>query len=146
MKTFKLATACLLFCTAALSAKEYEVKMLTTSSNGETMVFEPGFIKIAKGDTINFVPSDPSHNAQSFSASSDKLSFNTAMGETVSVTFSEEGVVLYKCLPHFALGMVGVVQVGDFKDKTKATTDWAAAQAGVVMNTERMPKYLDQIK
>ncbi len=146
MKTFKLATACLLFCTATLSAKEYEVKMLTTSSNGETMVFEPGFIKIAKGDTINFVPSDPSHNAQSFSTSSDKLSFNTTMGETASVTFSEEGVVLYKCLPHFALGMVGVVQVGDFKDKTKATTDWAAAQAGVVMNKERMPKYLDKIK
>ncbi len=146
MKTFKLATACLLFCTVALSAKEYEVKMLTTSSNGETMVFEPGFIKIAKGDTINFVPSDPSHNAQSFSTSSDKLSFNTAMGETVSVTFSEEGVVLYKCLPHFALGMVGVIQVGDFKDKTKAETDWAAAQAGVVMNKERMPKYLDKIK
>jgi pseudoazurin len=146
MKLFKLTIACLLLCTASLSAKEHEVKMLTAGSNGDTMVFEPGFIKIAKGDTINFVPSDPSHNAQSFSTSSDKLAFSTTMGQTVSVTFSEEGVVLYKCLPHFALGMVGVVQVGDFNDKTKVTADWAAAQAGVVMNKERMTKYLDSVK
>ncbi len=146
MNILKITVTCLLLFASLLSAKEYEVKMLTADSHGNTMIFEPAFIKIAQGDTINFVPSDPSHNAQSFSTSSDKLTFSTTMGQPVSVTFSEEGLVLYKCLPHFALGMVGVVQVGDFNDKTKAIADWTAAQAGVVMNKERMANYLDNIK
>ncbi|WP_042150240.1 MULTISPECIES: plastocyanin/azurin family copper-binding protein [unclassified Pseudoalteromonas] len=146
MKFLKITTICLFLFTVTANAKEHEVKMLTSGENGETMVFEPAFIKIEKGDSINFVPSDPSHNAQSMSTTSDKLAFNTPMGKTAKVTFNDEGVVLYKCLPHFALGMVGVIQVGNYNDTSSVLSDWNAVKAGVVMNKERMNKYLGSVK
>ncbi len=38
------------------------------------------------------------------------------MNEEVTVTFDVEGIYGYKCQPHFALGMVGIIQVGDSTD------------------------------
>lgn len=45
-------------------AKTIEVKMLNAGKEGP-MVFEPGFVKAEKGDTLKFVPTDKSHNSQS---------------------------------------------------------------------------------
>ena len=109
------------------------------------MVFEPNYIKIAQGDTINFVPSDSSHNAESFSVPSPKSSFQTPYGKATKVTFSEEGVVLVKCLPHFALGMIAVVQIGDNIDGAKAKADWDKAKVAVAMNKDAIDKALSQI-
>ncbi len=38
--------------------------------------------------------------------------FQLVLGQNGSVTFNVEGVYIYKCNPHFALGMVGAVVVG----------------------------------
>ena len=62
----------LLLTSAFLQAKEHEMKLLSTGSNGAMMVFEPIFLKIAPGDTVNFIPSDSTHNAESFSVPSEK--------------------------------------------------------------------------
>ena len=145
MKKFKIITLCLLLCTGFVNAKEHTVKLLTQGSNGKMMVFEPMFIKISVGDTINFVPSDASHNAQSFSVPSDKSSFNTPYGKPTKVTFTEAGAVLVKCLPHFALGMIAVVQVGENIDSSKVNADWLKAKASVVMNKEAIDEALTKI-
>ena len=146
MNISKELLICLALTSPMIVAENFEVKLLTTDNKGQTMIFEPAFIKISKGDSITFIPSDPTHNAESFSTSSDKSTFNTPMGKTSTITFSEEGVVLYKCLPHFALGMVGVIQVGEKINKAKAIKDWQKVKAGVVMNQQRMDQYLAQIK
>ncbi len=39
--------------------------------------------------------------------------WSTPMGENVSRTFDVEGVYLYQCPPHFAMGMVGAIVVGE---------------------------------
>jgi pseudoazurin len=39
--------------------------------------------------------------------------FKGEFNQAISVTFETEGVYGYKCLPHYVLGMVGVVVVGD---------------------------------
>ena len=52
-------------CMSTSYGKEHTVKMLTTGSDNSSMVFEPGYIKINKGDVINFVPEDVTHNAVS---------------------------------------------------------------------------------
>lgn len=145
MPKFTLFTLCLLLGSAVVSAKDHTVKLLTQGSNGTMMVFEPNYIKIAQGDTINFVPSDSSHNAESFSVPSPKSSFQTPYGKATKVTFSEEGVVLVKCLPHFALGMIAVVQIGDNIDGAKAKADWDKAKVAVAMNKDAIDKALSQI-
>ena len=145
MQKFIIITLCLLFCTGFVNAKEHTVKLLTQGSNGKMMVFEPMFIKISVGDTINFIPSDASHNAQSFSVPTEKSSFETPYGKPTKVTFTEAGAVLVKCLPHFALGMIAVVQVGENIDSSKVNTDWLKTKASVVMNKEAIDEALTKI-
>ena len=125
---------------------EYTIDAVTTDANGEMMVFNPGYLKVEVGDTVTFKPSDASHNAESFVSPSAESAFITAMGETARVTFSQEGVYLYKCTPHFVLGMVGVIQVGEAVNKEDAIALWKPMEPAMAMNQDRMAYYLDQIK
>jgi len=107
---------------------------------------EPGFIKVAIGDTINFVPSDVSHNAQSFSIPAGAEEFVTPMGAAMKVTFTQEGVYLYQCLPHTMMGMVGVIQVGEAVNLEQVKQDFATLEPSVSMNKERIAQYMEQVK
>lgn len=95
-------------------AADFEVKMLNRGEAG-MMVFEPAFLQVEKGDTVTFVPTDRSHNAESIGGMAPEGAepFKGKMNAPVTVTFETEGVYGYKCLPHYAMGMVGVVVVGD---------------------------------
>ncbi|NQZ87575.1 MAG: hypothetical protein HRT54_08330 [Colwellia sp.] len=85
------------------------------------------------------------NNAQSFSVPTEKSSFETPYGKPTKVTFTEAGAVLVKCLPHFALGMIAVVQVGENIDSSKVNTDWLKTKASVVMNKEAIDEALTKI-
>ena len=52
---------------------------------------------------------------------------------------------MVKCLPHFALGMLAVIQVGETVDKSKAVADWDKVKSGVYMNKEATDKAIAQI-
>lgn len=99
-------------------AAEHEVRMLNKGPDGQAMQFDPAFLKIEPGDSVKFVPTDKGHNSESIL---DMLpegaeTWKGKMNEEVTVTFDVEGIYGYKCQPHFALGMVGVIQVGDSTD------------------------------
>ncbi|ALO35017.1 hypothetical protein CMT41_10055 [Colwellia sp. MT41] len=129
-----------------LVAKEHQVKLLTANASGQTMIMEPDFLKISPGDSVRFIPSDASHNAQSLLSPKGGITFNTPMGKVAVVEFKQEGVFLYKCLPHFALGMVGVIQVGNAVNLADVKTQWQTLQAGVVMNKDRVTATIAKIK
>jgi len=116
-KVFALAAAAAL--TAGLAAvpafaADHEVKMLNRGAAG-VMVFEPAFLEVQPGDSVTFVPTDRSHNAESIDGMlpAGAEAFKGAMNKAVTVTFEAEGIYGYKCKPHVAMGMVGVVVVGD---------------------------------
>ncbi|MCH2057817.1 MAG: pseudoazurin [Thalassotalea sp.] len=150
MRIFSTITAILFTSTTLFSlnvdAKNHEVKLLTADGSGQTMVMSPGFLKVEKGDTVTFVPSDVTHNVESMSIPDSAKPFSSEMGKSFTVTFSEEGVYLYKCTPHFALGMLGVIQAGNANNLEKVKSDWTKESTGVVMNKERVEQYLSQIK
>ncbi|MGO6902971.1 plastocyanin/azurin family copper-binding protein, partial [Rhizobium ruizarguesonis] len=60
-----VATAALIASAAPLMAADHQVQMLNNGTDG-AMVFEPGFLKIAPGDTVTFIPTDKSHNVETF--------------------------------------------------------------------------------
>jgi len=61
-----IAATCVMLASAALlMAVDHQVQMLNKGTDG-AMVFEPDFIKIAPGDTVTFVPTDKSHNVETF--------------------------------------------------------------------------------
>ncbi len=105
--------------TTALSvgawAKTIEVQMLNKGEDGENMVFEPSHVRLEPGDSIKFIATDKSHNAESIEGSIPEgaESFKSKINEELEVTFDEEGYYAVKCLPHFAMGMVMTVAVGE---------------------------------
>ncbi|MBJ6127419.1 pseudoazurin [Microvirga splendida] len=106
-------------------AAEIEVKMLNKGTEG-VMVFEPAFVKINPGDTVKFLASDKGHNVETIDTMVPEggKTFVGKMNEEVSVTFDKPGVYGYKCKPHYGMGMVGMIVVGDAAnaDQAKAAT------------------------
>jgi pseudoazurin len=78
------------------------------------MVFEPAFLKIAPGDTVIFTPTDSGHNAELVPALAPPgaVPFKGAINQKLIVRLTKSGLYGYKCLPHAAMGMVGLIQVG----------------------------------
>lgn len=147
MKTLALITAiCLSVFSFATEAKEHQVQLLTSGADGQMMIMSPGFLKIAPGDSVTFVPSDSSHNVESMAIPESAAPFNSKMGQKVTLTFTEQGVYLYKCTPHFALGMLGVIQVGNALNLEDVKQQWQSLSTGVALNKERVPQYLSQVK
>ncbi|WP_404404773.1 pseudoazurin [Pelagibacterium halotolerans] len=108
-----LATA-LAAATVPALAEDFEVQMLNRGEAG-VMIFEPAALKIEPGDTVTFVATDPGHNAETIPGMWPEGAepLRTALGETVTVTFDAPGVYGIKCAPHYAMGMVALIQVGD---------------------------------
>jgi pseudoazurin len=100
--------------TTAANAADFEVHMLNKGKDG-VMVFEPGLTKVAKGDTVTFVPTDKSHNAETFKGLLPEGAepFKGKMNEAVKITFAVDGAYVVKCAPHIGMGMVALVVVGD---------------------------------
>lgn len=100
--------------TSAASAAEHEVKMLNKGEKG-TMVFEPDFIRAAPGDTVRFVPTDKGHNAEAIKGMLPEgvTSFKGKFNEEIVVTLDKEGIYGIKCAPHYAMGMVALIAVGE---------------------------------
>jgi pseudoazurin len=106
------AVAALMLATSAF-AETFEVKMLNKGAEG-AMVFEPAFIRAAVGDTVVFLSSDKGHNVESIKGMlPDGVDpFKSKMSEEFTLTLTAEGVYGIKCTPHYAMGMVALIQVG----------------------------------
>lgn len=106
------------FLTAAFgsmaAAADFEVHMMNKGASG-AMVFEPAFVKVAQGDTVTFIATDKSHNAETIKGliPEGATAFKGKMNETIKVTFDVAGAYAIKCAPHVGMGMVGLVVVGD---------------------------------
>ncbi|WP_375284346.1 pseudoazurin [Marinicauda pacifica] len=101
--------------TGAAMAEEHEVQMLNRGPNGDMMVFEPAYLEIEPGDTVTFLPTEPSHNAESIlnMVPEGGETFKGRVNQEISVTYTTEGVYGVKCLPHYGLGMIALIKVGD---------------------------------
>lgn len=99
---------------ASASAADFEVKMLNKGLDG-AMVFEPSALTIAPGDTVTFLATDKSHNAETIPGliPDGADAFRGKLNESVKVTFDVPGAYAIKCAPHVAMGMVALVLVGD---------------------------------
>lgn len=110
-----LATAiAALLAAGSIQAAEHEVHMLNKGAAG-AMVFEPSFIQAAPGDTVRFIPTDKTHNAETIKGMipDGATPFKGKINEEIVVTLDKEGVYGVKCTPHYGMGMVALVVVGE---------------------------------
>ena len=133
----------LAFSTLASSA-EHEIKMLNFGTDGG-MVFEPGFLKVNVGDTVNFKAIDLTHNTESVAGliPEGATGWKGEINENVSVVIDKEGVYVYQCTPHVILGMVGVIQAGNPINKDKVMSE--LGKITIAVNAERLTNYMTQV-
>ena len=112
LRPVALLLASTLFAPAVL-AEVHEVKMLNRGTEG-AMVYEPDHLRIAAGDTVRFVPSMSGHNAASVPGllPQGAQAFKSKLNQPYEHTFSVPGMYGIQCIPHLAMGMVMLIQVG----------------------------------
>lgn len=115
LTSIALAAGLSLIMVSGAQSAEHEVRMLNRGPEGQPMQFDPAFLQIEPGDTVIFVATDKGHNAETIleMIPEGAETWKGKINEEISVTFDQEGIYAYKCLPHFAMGMVGIIQVGD---------------------------------
>src|SRR5690606_2585667 len=119
----------------AAQAGTHEVQMLNKGADG-MMVFEPAFVAAQPGDTITFVPTDKSHNAETIDGMLPEGAeeFRSKPNEEFTGTLDEEGVYGIKCTPHCGMGMVMAIQVGAGSNLEEAKAAKHPGQAGKRMD------------
>lgn len=109
-----VAMAVILGLTGTADAAEHEIRMLNKGEKG-AMVFEPDFIQAAPGDTIHFVATDKGHNVETIKGMIPQGAepFKGKTNKDVTISITQEGVYGVKCAPHYGMGMVALIAVGE---------------------------------
>lgn len=95
-------------------AADVAVEMLNKGDKG-AMLFQPDLVRIAVGDTVTFTSVDKGHNVAAIPAMlpAGAEPFKSKLSETFTQTFTVPGIYAVRCDPHYAMGMVALVVVGD---------------------------------
>ena len=138
----------LILFTSVINAENYDVKMVNADASGQVMIFDPPFLEANIGDTVTFLPTDLLHNSQSVPGliPSSANAWNGTMNEKITITLNTEGVYVYQCTPHIALGMIGVIQVGNPINIDDVKNSISSLESMIVMNKERVQEYLEKVK
>jgi pseudoazurin len=108
------ATALVTICATPVFAANFDVQLLNKGDSG-LEVFEPALTHIAVGDTVTFKATDKGHDVATIDgmipAGAQPTKGDTS--KDLVVTFTTPGGYGFKCTPHYAMGMVALVVVGD---------------------------------
>jgi len=108
------AAALMTFSIAPTFAANFDVQLLNKGDTG-LEVFEPALTHVAVGDTVTFKAADKGHDVATIEGMIP-AGAQPVKGETSKdfvVTFTVPGAYGFKCTPHYAMGMVALVVVGD---------------------------------
>lgn len=97
------------------TGKIIEIKMLTRDPDDPKglQVFKPRLVTAKVGDTITFIPTDPAHNSTSIEGMVPEgvEGWDGPLNTEVSYVIPKPGLYGFKCLPHYAAGMIGLIVV-----------------------------------
>lgn len=102
-------------------AKTIEIDMLNKLGK-EKMVFSSKIAKVDLNDKIVWKSASKGHNVEFVEMPEGVKKFKSKINKDATYEFKIPGVYLYQCTPHKAMGMIGIVVVGDDKsnlDKIK---------------------------
>lgn len=109
-----LMSAAFAMAAGAVTAETFEVQMKNKGDVG-AMVFEPAYIKAQPGDVIRFLSTDKGHNVEDIKGMlpDGVEGFKSKINDEFELTVDQEGLYGIKCTPHYAMGMIGLIQVGE---------------------------------
>jgi pseudoazurin len=109
-----LATALIAAPTLPAAAANVDIQLLNKGEAG-AMTFQPDLVKVGVGDTVTFQPTDKGHNVDIIAnmLPAGAQPFKGDNSRPLTETFTVPGIYVVKCDPHYGMGMVAVIVVGD---------------------------------
>ena len=119
MSTFKSISISLSFIISLFSslaiAETHTIEMLNKLGK-ERMVYSEKVISIKVNDEITWKSVDKGHNVEFIGMPKGASKYKSKISKNAQYTFTQPGIYLYQCTPHKAMGMIGLVVVGDNKN------------------------------
>ena len=109
-----LAMIISLFSTYAI-AENHTVEMLNKLGK-ERMVYSEKVLSIKVNDEITWKSVDKGHNVEFIGMPKGVSKYKSKISKDAKYTFTQPGIYLYQCTPHKAMGMIGLVVVGEDKN------------------------------
>ncbi|RME32525.1 MAG: copper-binding protein [Gammaproteobacteria bacterium] len=119
---------------AATGGETHVVKAVVTQ-------FVPPVIFIQPGDTVHWTNMN-GHNTHSIDGliPEGAQPWQSKLGEDYSLTLTVPGAYIYKCDPHYSLGMVGAIVVGPVPPANLEALEKSPANKGMARRAFRMLK------
>jgi pseudoazurin len=107
----------------AAHAADYEVRAVNMGKGG-MMVMEPALLRIEPGDTVHLTVADKGHDFETIPGMlpDGAAPIEGTLNQSLTVTFDKPGAYGLRCRPHYAMGMVALIVVGqpDNEETAKA--------------------------
>ena len=100
-------------------AANHELEMLNKLGK-ERMVFSKKIISIDLNDDVLWKSVDKGHNVQFIGMPDGAKKYKSKISKDASYKFEKPGIYLYQCTPHKAMGMIGIIVVGNDKSNLEA--------------------------
>jgi len=100
-------------------AANHELEMLNKLGK-ERMVFSKKMISIDLNNDVLWKSVDKGHNVQFIGMPDGAKKYKSKISKDASYKFEKPGIYLYQCTPHKAMGMIGIIVVGDDKSNLEA--------------------------
>ena len=96
-------------------AETHTIEMLNKLGK-ERMVYSEKVISIKVNDEITWKSVDKGHNVEFIGKPKSASKYKSKISKDAKYTFTQPGIYLYQCTPHKAMGMIGLVVVGEDKN------------------------------
>jgi len=124
----------------ALADTTTVVDMLNVGPSGSRFRYDPMLVEVDVGEKVLWKAATKGHNVE-FMVAPNNIKYKSKMHKNAGYTFTIPGIYTYKCTPHVAAGMVGVVIVGgDLSNMKEAWSGKYPGQAKEVIH-ELLSKY-----
>ena len=120
-KSFSVKMVVLSFVSSNAIAETFTIEMLNKLGK-ERMVFSEKVISVNTNDEILWKSKDKGHNVELIGIPTGAKKYKSKISKDANYKFEKPGIYLYQCTPHKAMGMIGLVVVGNDKsnlDKIK---------------------------
>jgi len=112
--TLLLSIVSVLLFSSHVIAATHKLEMLNKLGK-ERMIFSKKVISINLNDDVLWKSVDKGHNVQFIGMPDGAKKYKSKISKDASYKFEKPGIYLYQCTPHRAMGMIGIVVVGNDK-------------------------------
>ena len=109
----------MLFFSSLSYANTIEIEMLNKLGK-ETMLYSVKLAEVDLNDKIIWKTTDKGHNVEFVVMPKGVKKFKSKINKDATYEFKVPGIYLYQCTPHKAMGMIGIVVVGNDKSNLDA--------------------------